>query len=482
MDNPSRRFELVPIDDLVDDPRNPKGHDDDALDRSIDVLGYIEPIVEDERTGRLISGHGRKGALIRRRESGMPPPDGIEVVDGVWHAWVVRGWASSDDDHAAAALVALNNIGARGGWVPDKVSTLLDDLGDRPDLLDLMAWDKDELSTLLTPPKPQPATPAPPAPRLTPPDTPLSQPGDLWEIGPHRLLVGDCRNPDDVARLLDDAKINVAFTSPPYAEQRDYDPASGFRPIPPDEYVAWFEPVAANVAAHLAADGSWFVNIKPAAEKLDTHLYVFDLVLAHAREWGWHFATEFCWERKGMPGRFVRRFKNQFEPIYQFARGEWQFHADEVMVPSTGAIGDGAHVDAAAEQGTPGHAWFTDRYVDGMAYPGNRLPTFDGSHDAVGHGAAFPVGLPAWFARAFSTMGDTLYDPFTGSGSTLLAAHDTGRIGYGIELSPAYVDVAVARIQRATGLVPKRAGDSVDVLAHVLADPAATRTDPTEHQ
>lgn len=91
MENPSRRFELVPIDDLVDDPTNPKGHDEAALDRSIDVLGYIEPIVEDERTGLLISGHGRKGALIRRRDSGMPPPDGIEVVDGVWHAWVVRG-------------------------------------------------------------------------------------------------------------------------------------------------------------------------------------------------------------------------------------------------------------------------------------------------------------------------------------------------------------------------------------------------------
>ena len=67
----------------------------------------------------------------------------------------------------------------------------------------------------------------------------------------HRVLVGDCRSPDDVARLLGGAKVAVAFTSPPYASQREYDQASGFQPIPPNEYVDWFEAVQANVAVCL---------------------------------------------------------------------------------------------------------------------------------------------------------------------------------------------------------------------------------------
>ena len=101
-------------------------------------------------------------------------------------------------------------------------------------------------------------------------------------------------------------------------------------PIPPDAYVEWFAPVAANVATHLAVDGSWFVNIKPAADQLDTDLYVLDLVIAHVRRWGWHFATEFCWERHGVPKGVTRRFKNQFEPIYQFARSNWKIRPDHV--------------------------------------------------------------------------------------------------------------------------------------------------------
>ncbi len=92
-------------------------------------------------------------------------------------------------------------------------------------------------------------------------------PGQLWTIRgargtTHRLLVGDCRRAEDVARLMAGAHANVAFTSPPYASQRTYDEASGFKPIAPERYPDWFEPVQANVRRHLAPDGSWFVNIR----------------------------------------------------------------------------------------------------------------------------------------------------------------------------------------------------------------------------
>jgi hypothetical protein len=94
----------------------------------------------------------------------------------------------------------------------------------------------------------------------------------------------------------------------------------------------------------------------------------------------------------------------------------------------------------------------------GWAYPGNRLPTFSGTHTATGHSAAFPVGLPAWFVRAYSDPGDVVFDPFVGSGSTILAAASECRVGLGVELSPGYCDVICRRFQEATGTVPRRLG------------------------
>jgi DNA modification methylase len=77
----------------------------------------------------------------------------------------------------------------------------------------------------------------------------VTRPGDVWLIGKHRLICGDCRDADAIRALLQNARANVVITSPPYASQRAYDPSSGFKPVPPGEYVAWFRDVAANIAA-----------------------------------------------------------------------------------------------------------------------------------------------------------------------------------------------------------------------------------------
>ncbi len=293
--------------------------------------------------------------------------------------------------------------------------------------------------------------------------------GQLWALGDHRLICGDCTDVAVVSKLMGNDKINLAFTSPPYAEQRDYDESSGFRPIPPSEYVDWFAPVSANVKHHLAADGSWFVNIKPAARDLDTDLYVFDLVLAHVRNWGWHFVTEFCWERNGIPKLVKRRFKNQFEPVYQFCISDFKIRPDAVRhasdnVPKPRGKGagqtswkkhqGGESIFMSGMQGTPGFEWFGDNIEAGLAYPGNRLPTFAATHTATGHAAAFPVGLPQWFAMAYTDAGDVVYDPFMGSGSTLMAAENTQRRGRGCELSPSYFAIILERWSMATGKTP----------------------------
>src|ERR1039457_6261469 len=119
------------------------------------------------------------------------------------------------------------------------------------------------------------------------PADPVTRPGDVWLIGSHRLICGDCRDRNVVARLFEGAKANLVVTSPPYATQRECDPASGFTPIPPEKYVGWYRAVADGIAAILAPKGSYFLNIKPHADGGERSLYVMDLVLAHRRKWGW---------------------------------------------------------------------------------------------------------------------------------------------------------------------------------------------------
>ena len=280
--------------------------------------------------------------------------------------------------------------------------------------------------------------------------------GDLWGAGEHRIMCGDSRDEQDVVRLIGGKAINIGFTSPPYAQQRGYDEDSGFVPVKPDDYVEWFRPVQHFVGQHLAVDGSWFVNIKPACGGLDRELYVFDLVTTHARQWGWHFAEEFCWERRGLPSQVVRRFKNQFEPVYQFTKGEWKIRPSQVTVPSDGvpqALGSGSGDSNAARRQGIINPLEANPLVKGEAYPGNRLSAFNS--EMLGHPAAFPVGLPLWFLSAFSDIGDNCYDPFCGSGSTVVAAEESCRIGLGMELSPGYVAISLERLSE-MGLHPER--------------------------
>lgn len=489
---PPRRIEYMVVADLQPAPRNPKLHDDAGISTSIDQFGYVDPMIVDERTGRLVSGHGRQTNLAELETTGKQPPEGIIVDDeGRWLAPVVRGWSSRDDDQAAAYVIATNRLTESGGWERVELTEILGALAD-VDMLDVTGFHDDDLAAMLDDlanrePDPEP-DPEPDVDDLEPPAAPVTKAGDVWLLGPHRIMCGSSRIANDVERLVAGATINLAMTSPPYADRRVYDETTEFRPIPPDEYVEWFAPVASLVGAHLADDGSWVVNIKPGVtpDGDSTELYVLDLVLAHAREWGWNLATEFCWERSGVPKQPARRLKNQFEPIYQFARGRWKFRPENVMhwsdnVPVAGGPGSGDtswHRDQGTTTGVsdsfggskkrkrkngakgPLSEWQGENaapgeYItEGMAYPGNRLPTLSGSHEATGHAAAYPVGLPAWFVKLMTDVGDVVYDPFMGSGSTLLAAHQNDRVALGMEISPRYVDVICRRWQRHTGIVP----------------------------
>lgn len=141
---------LVPLSDLQPHPGNPKTHDTDLLDTSLSEFGYIEPVVIDQRTGLLISGHGRREALLAMQEAGEEPPEGVVVNPvGEWEIPAVTGWASKDDLHAEAALVALNRIGERGGWEDKALLRILDRLSVEADPLVVAATGFDATATAI---------------------------------------------------------------------------------------------------------------------------------------------------------------------------------------------------------------------------------------------------------------------------------------------------------------------------------------------
>lgn len=120
-----RQIVYVPLDELPEAEANPKDHDADEIEASVSRFGFMEPPLLDGRTGRLVAGHGRKDELTRRRDAGEPAPEHV-VVDGrgQWTVPVVTGWASANDDEAAAMLVALNRIPEEGGWEDNLVDFL----------------------------------------------------------------------------------------------------------------------------------------------------------------------------------------------------------------------------------------------------------------------------------------------------------------------------------------------------------------------
>lgn len=265
------------------------------------------------------------------------------------------------------------------------------------------------------------------------------------------VICGDCRDLSVVKRLLGGRKANVVITSPPYADRRKYDESSGFKPIPPDEYVAWYKGVADVIAEILAPDGSYFLNIKEHAEDGERVLYIKELVIAHARNWGWKFVDEFCWRKtdNGVPGGWPNRFKNAWEPVFHFCRQpQIKFRPQAAGQESKDCFDYSNerrwYVDAGG-MGSQTRNRENAKHISGIARPSNVIEAK--TEGGQNHAAPFPRSLVEFFVKSFSDPGDVVFDPFMGSGTTMISAMSLGRSAFGCEISPGYTDVIVRRAQ-----------------------------------
>jgi hypothetical protein len=148
--SPARRIELMPLDDIPRADRNPKAHDRPKIRASIEKFGCTWAGLLDERTGRLVAGHGRLAVLTDMRSAGVHPPDGVAERDGEWLIPIVRGWASRSDAEAEAYLIADNRLSEIGGWDHRELAEVLDQIADdNPDLLQVTGYTSEDLADLL---------------------------------------------------------------------------------------------------------------------------------------------------------------------------------------------------------------------------------------------------------------------------------------------------------------------------------------------
>jgi len=268
-----------------------------------------------------------------------------------------------------------------------------------------------------------------------PPVDPITKPGDLWLLGEHRLLCGDSTKREDVERVMGGGRAVLSFTSPPYANQRTYTKEGDLS----TEYLARFISAAQPFVDIFA------VNLGIARHGGRLVRYWDDYILA-AEAAGLVLLSWNVWDRSGMGytiGQATAMFAIEHEFIFVFGEKRMELNRTvpnkQAGLTKKGTIRqqDGSTTPVIASTGSCRQIGTVIR-ADVARYVG----------DNEDHPAQFPVNLAAAYIQAFT--GD-VYDPFLGSGTTLIAAEQLGRKCYGMEISPQYCDVIVKRWETLTG-------------------------------
>jgi DNA modification methylase len=312
---------------------------------------------------------------------------------------------------------ALRDNRQWGDDVEDELSALLAHLRDEGSDLDFLGFDERELQQLLD----RLGQPALADPDDVPPlpEEPVTQPGDVWLLGEHRVACLDSTDPQTLATLMDDATASCMWTDPPYGVEYvggtekkltiKNDNADGLNALLAGAFAA-IDPVL--------ADGAAIYIAHPTGPLAMTFMNNFV-----AR--GWRFHQSLVWVKESLvPGH-----------------SDYQMRHEGVLFGYKGAQG---------RRGRGARGWYGDNAATSVF----EVPRPKASPD---HPTSKPVDLIAPMLRNSSRTGEIVLDTFLGSGSTLIAAQQLGRRCFGADVDPRYVDVAVRRWERATGKKAKRA-------------------------
>ena len=401
------RIEHWPIDKLLPYVRNARQHSDEQIAQiaaSIAEFGFVNPILTGA-DGVLVAGHGR---LAAARKLGLPTVP-VVVLDHL------------TPTQRRALVLADNRLAELATWDDALLRIELEALQDDGFDLDLTGFDADALAELLADEEPQieGRTEDDAAPDV--PEEPVSRPGDVWRLGPHRLVCGDATTAEAYARLFPDGeRADMVFTDPPYnvnyANSAKDKLRGKHRPILNDALGEGFYDFLFDALALIMAHTRGAIYVAMSSSELDTLQAAF-------RAAGGHWSTFIIWAKNTFTlGR--ADYQRQYEPIlYGWPEGatrHWCGDRDQ------------------------GDVWQIKKPAKNDLHPTMK-----------------PVDLVERAIRNSSRPGDVVLDPFGGSGTTLIAAEKAGRVARLIELDPKYADVIVRRWQDWTGQQATREADGL---------------------
>ena len=400
------KLKKILLPDLIAAPYNPRKIGAEALaglTESIKRFGLVQPIVWNERTNRVVAGHQRIKALEKIGASEAE----VIVVD-------------LDEANEKALNVSLNNQFIAGEFTDD-LPDILDELKEvmeegfddlRLDALEGMEFAKEPIVGNTDPDEVPDA-----------PVEPISKTGDLWLLGDHRLLCGDCTKVEDVARLMGGEMAAMLVTSPPYWANQEYDNKPGI-----EGARLFMTDVAKTVSPFVnrrIVINTGYTNEKSIGEKRSG--------VRVALDWEWHRALSAAgWEL-----RHRRIWVKGGALIHNSPVSDLVDESCEMLMTF---FRPGKNEGGQERVGEP---WAQCGYWE---FPGV-------GKNEVGddHPCPYPAELPGRFVRLYSKESDVVIEPFSGSGTTIIAAEMAGRKCYAVEIEPRYVDVAVKRWEEFTG-------------------------------
>ena len=391
---PTVAVEHVPIDQLRPNERNPRHNDEavDAVARSIQAYGFNNPIVTDSDL-RIAAGHTRLKAAEKLGLKTVPVIRVPGLVGSRFTGFAIADNKTSEiadwDSELLSKLVSELNL---------EVDFDLSSLGfDDMELTKILDWEKDEEREDEAPPVP---------------DVPITEPGDLWLLGAHRLLCGDATKSEHLQTLVDGNKIDCLVTDPPYGvgyKSRGKKRETWGAIKNDDLDVASLETFLKTV----------FKNIAEVCRQGATAYVCHGISMAGIRV---------AFERAFLSATF--RLSSTIVWVKQSASMGWSDYREQHEAILYGWIGEGHRRIKDRTQTT---VWRIDR---------------DGNYE---HPTQKPVALISRALRNSTVRGENVLDPFVGSGTTVIASEQLGRRCFAMELDPKYCDVVVKRWETYTG-------------------------------
>lgn len=389
---------IVDVVKLQPNPKNPNTHPDSQiqlLGRIIKQTGWRQPITVSTRSGFIVKGHGRLSAALLEGLKEVP-------VDYQNYASEAEEYADLVADNRIAELAEVDRV-----MLADIFADI--DTGEIP--MELTGFTEDEAQELmhamdealhndLKDPDEVPEIPAP--------EAVLTQPGDLWLLGDHRLMCGDSTNRETVERLLDGEKADMVFTDPPYGV--NVKGGKGKGNLIMGDLTQTAIPFSFEIAVEHATKDKAHFYFCGGESNLQLYQKLFDRYL--------HILPKhLIWVKNG----FVMKqngYHNQFEII---------FHGYKI---GSGGLWYGGRTEDEASD-----VWHINR---------DAASTYE-------HPTQKPVALPIRAIQNSCPPGGVVFEPFCGSGSTLIGCEQLGCSCYSLELDPRFCDVIVKRYIRTTG-------------------------------